>query len=71
MGEAEAVDETHCGGVGGVVATGSGDGWRYLGKPKSRTLVRCHIVVCLGLIVEGYFILSIFISRLMAWVLGE
>jgi hypothetical protein len=30
MGEGEAVDETDCGGVGGVVATGSGDGWRYL-----------------------------------------
>ncbi len=44
MGEAEAVDETDCGGVGGVVATGSGDGWRNLGKPKARSLERCHVV---------------------------
>ncbi len=71
MGEAEAVYETDCGGVGGVVTTGSGDGWRYFGKPKGRSIERCHVVVCLGPIVGDYFILSIFISRLMALVLEE
>lgn len=44
MGQSESMDETYCGGVGGVVTTGSGDGWRYFGKPKSRSFERCHVV---------------------------
>ena len=83
MGQSESMDETYCGGVGGVVTTGSGDGWRDLGKPKSRSFERCHVVDSLLVkdCADYYFFLrsvpdffmalniSTSISRLMAAVL--